>query len=536
MTRAACLLSVLLFVPASVGAKPPVTSFPNLMDRQIIKEGDDLAVVDGLGALAATATCESLSSLRLPGATITMAQTVAPSALILPRRSRPDAWTDHPAFCRVAATLEPSGDSNITIEVWLPSEGWNGRYQAVGNGGWAGVINYREMARALRRGYATSSTDTGHVGNGASFALGHPEKLIDFAYRSVHEMALKTKAIIEAFYGTPARYSYWNGCSTGGRQGLEEAQRFPGDFDGIVAVAPAINQARLNVSYVWVAQATLNDPASYIPASKYAVIHDAMLQTCDARDGLADGVVDDPTRCRFDPEVLRCGGADAPTCLTAPQVEAAHKIYGGPTNPRTLQQIAPGLEPGSELRWATLAGGPTAQGIGDSYFKFVVFEDTTWDFRTFDFDRDVARAYQRDDGLLAATDPDLTEFASRGGKLMLIHGWSDQFISPRYSIDYYESVVERTGGSEKTADFMRLFLAPGMAHCAGGEGPNTFDSLSLIEQWVEQGKAPDQMIASRVTQGEVDRTRPLCPYPQVARYQGAGSTDDAASFACVDPT
>jgi feruloyl esterase len=299
------------------------------------------------------------------------------------------------------------------------------------------------MAGALRRGYATSSTDTGHTGNGgdASFALGHPEKLIDFAYRSVHEMAVKTKAIIEAFYETPAQYSYWYGCSTGGRQGLVEAQRFPNDFDGIVADAPAFNQPRLNVSYLWVAQATLNDPASYIPPSKYPMIHDAVLQACDARDGVPDGVVDDPTRCRFDPEILRCGDADAPTCLTAPQVEAARKIYAGPKNPRTLQQIAPGLEPGSELRWAVLAAGPNAHPIGNTYFKFVVFKDTDWDFRTLDFDRDVALVDQLDDGLLAATDPDLTEFATRGGKLMLIHGWSDPLIGPRYSINYYESVV-----------------------------------------------------------------------------------------------
>ena len=535
MRSAAFLLSALLVVPGSVGAEPPATSFPELVDRQIIEEGDGRAVGGGYGVLAAAAPCESLSSLSLAKTTITMAQIVAPSALILPGRFRPDAWTDLPAFCRVVAKLEPSSDSSITIEVWLPSEGWNGSYQAVGNGGWAGTVSYGQMAEALRRGYATSSTDTGHTSNGASFALGHPERMIDFAYRSVHEMALKTKLIIEAFYGTAARHSYWYGCSTGGRQGLEEAQRFPGDFDGIVAVAPAINQARLNVSYVWAAQATLNDPASYIPQSKYGVIHDAVVQACDAGDGLADGVVDDPARCRFDPDVLRCGGADAPTCLTAPQVEAARRIYAGPKNPRTLQQIAPGLELGSELGWGALAAGPRANVIGDSYFKFVVFEDTTWDFRTLDFDRDVARAYQIDGGLLAATDPDLTEFASRGGKLMLIHGWSDQFISPRYSINYYESVIEGMDSGDEAAEFMRLFVAPGMAHCGGGDGPNAFDSLALIEQWVDQGTAPDQMIASRITRGEVVRTRPLCPYPQVARYTGTGSIDDDANFQCVVP-
>ena len=496
-----------------------------------------LVILAPAAAFAQARPCERLNSLSLPETTITMAETVAPGALIVPGFFRPDAWTDLPGFCRVVATLRPSSDSNITIEVWLPSEGWNGKYQAVGNGGWAGFISYVGMAEALRRGYATSSTDTGHTGNGgdASFAFGHPEKLVDFAYRSVHEMAVTAKAVIAAFYETPPRHSYWYGCSTGGRQGLVEAQRFPEDFDGIVADAPAYNQPRLNVWYLWVAQATLNDPASYIPRSKYQMIHDAVLQACDARDGVTDGVVNDPSRCRFDPEVLTCGSADGPDCLTVPQAEAARRIYAGPTNPRTLEQIAPGLEPGSELGWGALAAGPNAQAIGDTYFKFVVFKDATWDFRTLDFDRDVAVTDQIDGGLLAATDPDLTEFASRGGKLMLIHGWNDQLIGPRYSISYYDSVVERMGGAARTNDFMRLFMAPGMAHCGGGEGPNSFDALLLIEQWVEQGMAPDLMIASRSSDGEVDRTRPLCPYPRVAQYQGRGSTDDAANFVCVLP-
>lgn len=480
--------------------------------------------------------CESLKSLTLPRTTITVAQAVAPGALVLPGVSRPGAWREVPAFCRVAATLTPSSDSHINIEVWLPSEGWNGKYRAVGNGGWAGNINYDAMRDALRSGYATSSTDTGHTGNGgdASFASGHPEKLIDFAYRSVHEMASKTKAIIEVFYGTPARYAYWYGCSTGGRQGLEEAQRFPNDFDGIVADAPAINQTRLNVSYLWVAQATLKDPASYIPASKYPVIHNAVLQACDAHDGVTDGVLDDPTRCRFDPEVLKCVRADAPTCLTAPQVEAARKIYAGPKNPRTLQSIAPGLEPGSELLWAPLAGGPTAQSIGDTYFKFVVFNDTNWDFRALDFDSDVVRVDRLDNGLLATTEKDLTAYAARGGKLMLIHGWSDQFIGPRNTISYYQSVVEKMGAA-RTAGFVRLFMAPGMGHCGGGEGPNTFDRSAPVERWVERGTRPDQIIASRGAQGKVDRTRLLCPYPQVARYKGTGNTNHSGNFVCGDP-
>jgi len=480
--------------------------------------------------------CEGLRSVEQSDMTIDRVEAIAPGALILPGGFRDDRWADLPAFCRVVATLRPSSDSAIAVEVWLPAA-WNGKYLAVGNGGWAGSIDYREMSDALMKGYATSGTDTGHAGGwGASFALGHPEKLIDFAHRAVHEMAVKTKRIIEAFYGDPARHSYWSSCSTGGRQGLVEAQQFPEDFDGIVAVAPAFSQAHLNIWYIWANRAMLDDPASFIPRTKFSLIHDAVLQACDAEDGIVDRVLDDPRQCTFDPGVLQCSaGMDQSTCLTPSQVETVRKYYAGPVNPRTLEQVAPGVEPGSELGWSNRGLGPTASSLGDTYFKFVVFEDTTWDFRTFDFDRDTARALKIDDGLLAATDPDLTEFAARGGKLMLVHGWSDDAISPRYSIDYYESVADHMGGADQANEFLRLFLAPGMSHCGGGEGPNTFDALPLMERWVEDGTAPDRMIASHATNGRIDRTRPLCPYPQVARYRGTGSTDEAANFACVDP-
>lgn len=482
--------------------------------------------------------CESLSSLNLANTTITSAQSIAAGAFPSLREDGriPEFLKKLPAFCRVQGTIKPSNDSHIEFEVWLPESSWNGKYQGVGNGGYAGQINYQSLAQALSSGYASSSTDTGHKGGSgdASFAAGHPEKLIDFAYRSVHEMALKSKAVIEAFYGAPARSSYWYGCSTGGRQGLVEAQRFPHDFDGIVSVAPVINPVPLSVSYLWIAQATLKDSASYIPASKYPLIHNAVLSACDAHDGLSDGIVDNPTQCRFDPEVLKCSGPETPTCLTASQVEAARKIYAGPKNPRTQQQIYPGLEPGSELLWAILAGGPGAISLADTYFKHLVFKDPKWDFRAFDFDTDVARADQFDNGLLAATDPDLSAFADRGGKLMLIHGWSDQFIGPRNTINYYESIIKKMGAA-KTTDFVRLFMVPGMAHCSGGTGPSVFDAVEAMMNWVENGKSPEQIIASQVYDNKVDRTRPLCAYPNGARYKGSGSTDEAENFICIAP-
>ena len=309
-----------------------------------------------LPAMAA-ASCESLASVSLPGATITSAQNVAAGAFTLPanpngrsggRGPGANPYKDLPAFCRVTATLKPSSDSDIKIEVWLPAADWNQKYEAVGNGGWAGVISYSAMAEALRDGYATSSTDTGHVGGSGSFALGHPEKLIDFGWRSQHEMTLKSKAIIAAFYGNGVRLSYWNGCSTGGRQGLKEAQRFPADYDGIIAGAPA-NRTALAL---WIASAQLKDPASYIPPAKYPLIHQAVIAACDALDGLKDGLIQDPTRCNFDPKVIECKGGDGADCLTAAQVETVRKSYAEAVNPRTGQKLFPALAPGSSWSWA----------------------------------------------------------------------------------------------------------------------------------------------------------------------------------------
>ena len=487
---------------------------------------------------AAAATCENLRSLSLRNVTVTQATVVAAGQFSPqgPGGAVPAPAAKLPAFCRVAATLTPSRDSDIKIEVWMPAQGWNGKFLGVGNGGWAGNISYPAMAESLGRGYAVASTDTGHAGNGgdASFALGHPEKLIDFGYRAVHEMTAAAKAFVQAFYDSAPRFSYWNGCSTGGKQGLTEAQRFPDDYDGIVAGAPANNWTRLMTGLLWAGRATLSDPASRIPTEKFAALNRAALNACDARDGVTDGVIDDPRSCRFDPQVLMCKAGDAADCLTSAQVDAAKKIYGPATNPRTGEALFPGLPPGSELGWGAAASGPAPFPIPDSHFKYVVFEDPKWDFRTLDFDRDVARAERADNGTLTATNPDLNAFIKRGGKLLLYHGWNDQLITAQNSVNYYES-VRSTVGAARTDNSVRLFMAPGMAHCSGGPGPNQADWLAALEQWVEGGTTPARIIASRVSGGAVDRTRPLCPYPQVAQYSGKGSTDDAANFSCVAP-
>jgi len=489
-----------------------------------------------LTAPLAAATCDSLATLALPNSTITRTALVPAGEFTQPGAPPPQQqlFKRLPAFCRVAATLSPSSDSEIKIEVWLPVETWNGKFMGVGNGGWSGAIVYQALVLAVIHNYAGASTNTGHDGGDASFALGHPEKLTDFAYRAVHEMTLKGKAIAEAFYSKAPVRSYWNGCSSGGKQGLKEAQKFPADYDGIVAGAPANYWTHLMAGDLWPGVVTHKDPAATLTPANLETLHRAVLNACDVLDGLKDGLIEDPTRCHFDPGTLVCKEGQTEGCLTAPQAEAARKIYAGASNPRTGKPIFPGMTPGSELVWGALAGSQPF-GIPISHFRYVVFKDPAWDYLTVDFDKDVALADKLDNGLLNATDPNLKDFFSRGGKLLMYHGWNDQLISPLNSVNYYQSVVDKMGGVSKVNDSLRLFMAPGMNHCAGGDGPSSIDVFSTIENWVEQGKAPDQIVASHMSNGRPDRTRPLCPYPQVAKYRGSGSIDEASSFTCAAP-
>jgi len=482
---------------------------------------------------AFSATCDSLAALALKDAKITSAQVVA-AGQFSPPGARGGAGANNPyktlpEFCRVSATLTPTSDSDIKVEVWLPTNNWNGKFQAVGNGGWAGVISYSALAEGVRAGYASASTDTGHSTPGAAFAAGHPEKLIDFSWRSEHEMAVKGKSVIEKFYGSGPKLSYWNGCSTGGRQALKEAQKFPDDFDAIIAGAPA-NRTTLSL---WIAHAVLKDPASYIPPAKYPLVHKGALDSCDAEDGLKDGLISDPERCSFDPAVLLCKGGDGPSCLTPAQVTAVKKMYSPPLNSRTGKAMSAPLTPGTELAWGEQAQGPDPNANINDHYKYVVFKDAGWDWKTFNFDSDAARSEMPEYNIMNATDPNMEPFFSRGGKLLIYQGWSDPRVPALQTINYYKSVVEKRGGAAKASNSVRLFVAPGMGHCGGGEGPNVFDKVGPLEQWVEQGKAPDQIIASHATAGKVDRTRPLCPYPQVAKYKGTGSIDDAANFVCA---
>jgi feruloyl esterase len=331
----------------------------------------------------------------------------------------------------------------------MPESGWSAKFQAVGNGGWSGAISYGGLASAVRRGYASASTDTGHTGGSAEFAYGHPEKLMDFAYRSENEMTVQAKAIITAFYLSGAKFSYWNGCSSGGKQGLKEAQKYPEDYDRIIAGAPANNWVALLSSDMTSSVAMLKDPASRVSPAKLAHPHKAAVEACDALDGVKDGIIDDPTKCHFDPAALLCNGPETESCLTAAQVEAAKKLYGPFTNPRTRKQIYPGLAAGSELGWLAFTG-PQPFSISNDYFRYVIHEKPDWDFRTFDADQDVARAEKLDhDNVLKAVDPNLKKFVSHGGKLILYHGWSDNLIAPLNSVNYFTSVVSKLGGLEE---------------------------------------------------------------------------------------
>jgi feruloyl esterase len=435
-----------------------------------------------------------------------------------------------PQFCRVAATLKPSADSDIRMEVWLPTSTWNGKYFGVGNGGFAGTISYAAMAPVLSRGYAVASTDTGHQGTGfeGSWAPGHPEKQIDFGYRAVHEMTLRAKAIVEAFYSSAPPYSYWSGCSTGGRQGLLEAQRFPADYDGMIAGAPVNSWNRLVTQIIGI-----KDAAATIPPTKYPVIHKAVMTRCDALDGVTDNILEDPRKCTFDPAVLQCKDDNTSSCLTTSEIAAVKKIYEPLRSPRTGEEVFPGLPVGSELNWP---GIPRGFPIAENYYKYVVLNNPTWDFHTIDYDVDLAKAEMVDNavGKFVAVAPGLHEFKKRGGKLIQYHGFGEPEIPPLSSINYRESLLKEFGARELD-EFYSLFMVPGMAHCRGGVGAtDQFDLVAALEQWVERGITPNRITASHMTNGVVDRTRPLCRFPQVARWNGIGSTDEAASFECRD--
>jgi len=509
------------------------------------------------GVPAMAATCESLAALKLPDTTITSAQPVAAGAFVPPSGFGVPAASakNLPAFCRVTATINPAKDSDIKMEVWLPLTGWNGKYRGQGNGGFAGSIFYPGLATALAAGYASASTDTGHSGSpvNSSWALGHPDKIVDFGWRAIHEMTLKAKSIIQAFYGDAAKKSYFSACSNGGRQGLMEAQRFPEDYDGIIAGAPANYWTKVFATFIWDIQAMQSEPGSYIGADKIPAIARAVAAACDANDGVKDGVLNDPRECHFDPKALLCQQGDSDSCLTAPQVAALKKIYDGPVDGKG-KQMFPGFLPGGEDGqggWATWIGhapGKDLQTIfATGFYAHMISTKDPIDLKTINVETAVKLADDQQGQTFNAIDPDLKAFGRRGGKLIIYHGWSDAALPPAGSINYYNSVEEALGPG-KASYLMRLFMVPGMQHCGGGPGANSFGQftpagdadhdLSLaLERWVEKGIAPDKLIATKFVDDKPEKgvamTRPLCPYPQTATYKGSGDTNDAANFECT---
>lgn len=512
-----------------------------MLHPAILVRGSLLAVVACAVPAAAQTPCDQLTRLALPDVTITSAVLVSAGPFALPGGRGAAASPIMPSFCRVAGLVKPE----VKFEVWLPAN-WNRKFLMVGNGGLAGTISYTAMVAPLQRGYATASTDTGHTAdNDGHWAEGHMERVIDYAHRGVHVTTQAGKAIVQAFYGVEAQHSYFSGCSNGGQEAMSEVQRYPNDYDGVIAGDPANYPTHLFMgAHLWITQALQNDPGGYLPASKLPALGAAVYTACDALDGMKDGIIGDPRKCHFDPSALLCKSGDAPDCLTAPQVATVKKIYqGGRTSGG--QQIFPGILPGGEAGqggWSTwITGTGPGRGshstLGMPFFRYIVFEDPNWDFRSFRFDKtpgfdsDVDFTDDKLGAIFNNMNPDLSAFRAHGGKLIQYHGWADPDISPLNSINYFESVQTKIGDTES---FYRLYMVPGMFHCGGGPGPNTFDMITALEQWAEHGKAPDRIVA---TGGAVkDRTRPLCPFPQEAKWKGSGSTDQEANFICALPS
>jgi feruloyl esterase len=516
-------------------------------------------------AAAATPTsCANLSTFSYPDTKINYALSQPGGPYVAP-----DAWhlafTNLPPYCEVSATIAPTTDSSINVRVWMPTQNYNGRYLGTGNGGYAGGFFFSELADGINRGFATANTDMGTApaaGTNGDVLVGHPEKWKDFGWRSTHLMTTFAQAVINAFYGNPASRSYFAGCSTGGQQALMEAQRFPNDYDGILAGAPAFNRTHLHTVLISEYRATHRTAQSFIPPTKFDVVNSAVLAQCKRQDGAApnDPFLTDPRDCRFDPASLQCpAGGDGPSCLNADQVAAMKVYYAGSTNLATGTIIAPGNARGSETSSPAALGFALNESSNeptfDSLFKWVF--GLTWQWQTFDFNKDMATVDQVLAADLNATSTDLRPFAAKGGKLILYHGFADPLIPSQTTINYYNALVQTMTGSTsaksvaQTQQFARLFMAPGMWHCKDGPGPNAFggsiqqqapsydpkyDLLSGLMHWVENGAAPRSVIATKylgdAAQSGIVMQRPLCPYPQFPQY-GTGDTTQASSYTCA---
>lgn len=500
-----------------------------------------------VGPVARACQVEDFADVRIPAARITAVSSI-PAGTYRPADSRQDL-NGVPAFCRIDAVAMPSASSRIDFQLWVPEgTAWNGKLVTTGNGGYSPALSYGDMAYAMRQGYAVLGGDTGHQTEDMLWGVGNPEKIIDWGSRSVNAITVAGKQLLAELRGTAASRAYYLGCSTGGHQGFAEAQRYPEDFDGIIAGAPGNNRTALNIEFMW--RFRSNRPANdnltqFLTPAKLRLITDSAVAACDALDGVTDGVIDDPRACsadKFDVATLLCTAGDAADCLTSSQLAAARNIYRGPRNPRTNAQLYPGWPVGSESGWSGYMG--STEPVRADFWRYWVFDDPQWNWWTFDFDRDVSYAYAKIAPLVDQTSADLSAFKSAGGKLMVYHGWSDPVVSAYDSIGYYDRVLDAQGSRNALDAFYRLFLVPGMGHCSGGPGATTLrvdgdaapdpsrDVLAAMDRWVEQGTPPDDFVASRTAAGSVQRARPLCAYPKQAVYRGTGDPDDAANYAC----
>jgi feruloyl esterase len=472
-------------------------------------------------------SCESLAMVALPNTTI---ESAAPDPV-------------NPAVCRVSAiTTHPPAGDKVRIWIAIPTANWNGRFLGTGGGGFAGG-NVLGVNQPVAQGYAAGATDTGHEGGSGSFALDASGRLNwqsirNNAHLGIHEMTVTGKALTQALYGVPPRYAYFNGCSTGGRQGLMEVQRYPQDYDGVVSAAPAINWTRFIPQELWGA-VVMNAAGNPIPGCKLAAATAAAVAACDGIDGVKDGVIEDPKRCTYDPRPLVGTSAGECGSFTAADVNLIRRLWEGPRR-EDGSFLWYGLPRGADLAqlWGSRGDPlrPQAFGISLDWFRYFLTQNPKLDWSTITpaaYERLFDQSVEQYSDVIGTDNPDLTAFRDRGGKAIVWHGWADQLISAEGTIDYYTRVQQKMGGPKKTAEFIRLFMAPGVGHCGGGAGPAPFGQLQALHAWVEDGKAPETLTASRLDQsGAVTRSRPLCAYPLVAKYKGSGSTDEAANFEC----
>ena len=540
----------------------PTRSIPRRRRRSRVASPLAAVAVMLQAAPAAAIGCTDIANIALPNTTITRAQSYAAGETISGSTKAPVG------LCRVAGTIKPGSQSNVHFEVWIPTDGsWNKKFQQIGNGGFAGSISLSGIANAVSRGYATAGTDDGTSGPpaGAPAFIGNMDVLLDYGYRAVKATTDDAKAIVNALMGVGPDYSYFVGCSDGGREALQSAQRYPEDFDGIIVGSPVNDQVgEFGASYLYNMQATLTGPQTngvpdaYIPTSKLGLLSNAALAKCVGKDGgvATDAFLSDPRQCFFDPGIVQCnGGQDPNTCLTPPQVEAARKIYAGPHEHGIL--LFPGLEAGSESApgdWNSWISGSSPASPGSQYtlgFGFgcdLMLGVTSCDYLGLDVVAQDRAARQVLEPILSSVNPDLRAFKAHGGKMIQYAGWADAAIAPENGLNYYRKVTHTMGDPQ---DFYRVFMVPGMAHCSGGAGPNAFgngtnngpvidadhDLVKALERWVEQGVGPERIIATHYVNNApaqgVAFQRPLCAYPERGEYVGAGDPNDAANFQCV---